>query len=136
MKLIVAGSRHIDDVEFIESVLDGIRLNKTIECVISGMARGPDTIGEEWAKKHGIPVMASPANWKKYGKAAGPIRNAEMAEIGDAVVAFWDGISTGTKDMCKRMVKMKKSIRIILMPSDDQPKKEFTKYQDHNTLDF
>lgn len=67
--------------------------------VVSGCCRGVDRAGEEWARQRGIPVKRFPANWKKFGVAAGPIRNAEMAEYAEALVAIPTGVSRGTRDM-------------------------------------
>lgn len=117
MKLIVAGSRHIDDAEFIESILDGFKKDGKLDAIISGLARGPDTIGKEWAEKNGIPVIEFPAEWEKYKNAAGPIRNSKMLEVADALLAFWDGKSSGTKDMIKKTEKSGKSFRVIVMPN-------------------
>ena len=136
MKLIVAGSRNVDDVEFIESVLDGIHINTPITCVISGLARGPDTIGKEWAEKRGIPVSGFAPDWDKYGKVAGFIRNSQMANEGDAAVIFYDGQSSGSKNMAKTMVKLKKSVRVILMPTLVPKQDHVPKYANHNELDF
>lgn len=70
--------------------------------VVSGAARGADTAGEEWAEANGIPVESMPASWNEHGKAAGAIRNAEMARNADALIALWDGESPGTRDMIER----------------------------------
>ena len=129
MKLLIAGSRSITNVEFIESVLDGIRLNAKITHVVSGMARGPDMIGKEWADKHLIPVLSYPANWTKYKGAAGPIRNSEMSKEADALIAFWDGKSSGTRDMIKKMERLNKPTRVIVIPTVTEDPKV-------NTLDF
>lgn len=129
MKLLIAGSRNIANVEFIESVLDGIRLNTKITHVISGMARGPDMIGKEWADKHSIPVLPYPADWPKYKGAAGFLRNSDMAKEATALIAFWDGKSSGTRDMIKKMEKLNKPTRVIVIPT-------FTKDSTVNTLDF
>jgi hypothetical protein len=99
MRTIIAGSRSITDYATVERAvrLSGIEITE----VISGKARGPDLLGERWAKEHDVPVNSKPANWNKYGPSAGPIRNREMAEEADALVAVWDGVSKGTKDMIK-----------------------------------
>lgn len=67
--------------------------------IVSGHAPGADTLGEKFAADHNLLCELHPANWKSHGKAAGPIRNAKMAEIADALIAFWDGQSKGTKSM-------------------------------------
>ncbi len=67
--------------------------------VISGGAKGADKCGERYAQDRGLQVEVYPAEWDKYGNAAGPIRNKQMAAIADAVIVFWDGNSTGTRNM-------------------------------------
>jgi hypothetical protein len=67
--------------------------------VLSGGARGADYLGELWAKENGVPLEIYPAHWAMHGKAAGPIRNREMARHAEALIALWDGKSRGTKDM-------------------------------------
>ena len=67
--------------------------------VIGGKARGPDTAGERWAKLRGIPFLPFPADWDRYGKSAGAIRNRQMASACDWALGFWDGVSRGTSDM-------------------------------------
>jgi hypothetical protein len=67
--------------------------------VVSGTARGVDQLGEEWAAEHSIPVERFPADWDTHGRAAGPIRNEEMAEYADALVAIHVNESRGTADM-------------------------------------
>lgn len=97
MRVIIAGCRA--RVNYAQ-VLEAIRASKfEITAVLSGGADGADRLGEDWASRHGIPVSQYPANWKKYGKAAGPIRNEEMASSADALIALWDCKSRGTKNM-------------------------------------
>ena len=67
--------------------------------IVTGGARGADTLGHEWAKQCDFPTIVVPAEWDKHGKAAGPIRNQQMAELSNVLVAFWDGESKGTKNM-------------------------------------
>lgn len=71
--------------------------NLPISQVISGGARGADKDGADWAKSRDIPVVTMPADWDKYRKAAGPIRNTEMAKVAKAAVIFPGG--RGTKHM-------------------------------------
>lgn len=116
MKTIIAGGRDFDHYDYLVEVLTF--LNLPISQVVSGKQVsedretgrkwGADYFGELWAKSKGIPVKDFPANWKKYGKPAGPIRNGEMADYADFLVAFWDGTSTGTGGMIKEMQKRKK----------------------------
>jgi hypothetical protein len=69
-----------------------------------------DQIGEDWAREHNIPVKQFLAQWNIHGKSAGPIRNKEMAEYADALIAFWDGQSKGTKNMIEQMDKLNKLV--------------------------
>ena len=97
MKVIIAGGRDIEDYELLlEAVLNA---GFDITAVVSGTARGADKMGERFAEEAGIPVYQFPADWDKYGRAAGPIRNQVMADFGDALIAIWDGKSRGTKGM-------------------------------------
>ena len=99
MKTIIAGCRHLTDYNLVVEAMEGCPWVDQITEVVSGKAPGIDTLGERWAKENGIPVTPFPANWKKHGRAAGPIRNGEMALYADALVAVWNGKSTGTRDM-------------------------------------
>ena len=107
MKLIIAGGRDFTQGYIVYKVLYGLD-NDIIDEVVCGDAKGADTLGAEWAYLHSIPVKHFPADWDKYGKAAGYIRNAEMAEYGDILIAFWDGKSHGTMNMIKAMKLHKK----------------------------
>lgn len=99
MRVIIAGSRDIDDIF---EVLEAIKLSGfTITRVVCGKAKGIDTLGEEYAIFNDIPVDYWPANWQLHGKAAGAIRNEQMARNADALIAVWDGRSPGTKNMIK-----------------------------------
>lgn len=104
MKVIIAGSRNITKIENEISPEDLVDLAITeskfdVSCVVCGMARGADLYGKLWAEKYCIPVEEYPADWKKYGRSAGYKRNVEMAENANALVALWDGNSSGTGHM-------------------------------------
>lgn len=108
MKVIIAGSRHMPFSMFhlIDEAVK--KSNFQITEVVCGLARGADMFGGKWAVNNSIPVKTFPANWDEYGKAAGPIRNQQMAEYADALIVFiWDD-SRGSKDMLMRMERMKK----------------------------
>lgn len=113
MKVIIAGGREYNNKAQLERVLDTIfNLNKP-KAIISGMARGADKLGAEYAKEKGITLIEMPADWNKYGKSAGYKRNEQMASIADAVIAFWDGESKGTGHMIKEMRRLGKLIHIV-----------------------
>jgi hypothetical protein len=95
MKLAVIGSREITDREFIEKILE--MFSPEIDEIISGGARGVDSIAEEWAKRRGIKVQVFKPNYSSYGKRAPLVRNEQIVTACDYLIAFWDGQSRGTK---------------------------------------
>lgn len=97
VRIIIAGGRDFANTGMAFRCLKS--LVKAGDVIISGHASGADTIGELYAQKNGLSCELYPADWKKYGKAAGPIRNEEMAKTADMLIAFWDGKSRGTKSM-------------------------------------
>jgi hypothetical protein len=110
MKVIVAGSRSITD--YFEVKLAILLSGFEITEVFSGDARGVDKLGEMWAKDSKIPIQKFPADWERYGRAAGFRRNRQMARAADALIAIWDGSSRGTADMIRQMEKLKKPFYI------------------------
>ena len=110
MKVIVAGSRTIADIAIIAQAIEESGFD--VSEVVSGTARGVDILGEEWAKSKGIPVKRFPADWNGLGKRAGFVRNAEMADYAEALVAVWDGKSRGTANMIQ--VARKKGLKVYV----------------------
>ena len=116
-RIVIAGCRYYTDYdeakEYIDFCLSEVEKEDEI-IVVSGCASGADALGQRYAKENGFKVEKYPADWKKYGKSAGPIRNKQMAEVCDYVICFWDGKSKGTKSMidyarkCGKPVKIKK----------------------------
>ncbi len=113
MRVIIAGSRKFHNLEFLTKKMDALLANQTEVTIISGTAMGADKTGEEYAALRKFPVERYPANWDKYGKAAGPIRNEEMAKVADAAVIFWDGKSPGSKNMIATAEKYNLLTRVI-----------------------
>jgi hypothetical protein len=99
IKIIVAGSRTFNNYVLVKYYLDKIINNRTNIEIVSGGARGADYLGEKYAKEHSLNLSSFPADWTKYGKSAGFVRNREMAIYADVLVAFWDGNSKGTRHM-------------------------------------
>lgn len=115
-KVIVAGGRKFNNYELLKRKLDNIlsEKRKTHQIyIVSGMAQGADSLGERYANENGFNVLGFPAEWDLYGKSAGFKRNAEMAKVGDALVAFWDGESRGTKNMIELAQDKQLLVRII-----------------------
>lgn len=98
MRVIIAGSRDLNKIEYVRKAVGLFiqKSDKSITEIVSGTARGVDRLGEDWANEHGIPIKRFPANWDRYGKQAGYLRNKQMAEYGGALIAIWDGESPGT----------------------------------------
>lgn len=99
MKVIVAGSRSVDDIDIIQAILDSAWCEFTE--LVSGGARGVDSLAEAWARQNSVPVKTFIPDWDKYGKSAGPRRNVVMANYADALIAIWDGKSRGTSHMIR-----------------------------------
>jgi hypothetical protein len=113
MKWIIAGSRSLSSRETVYHECNRHIILDATE-VVSGTARGADRIGEQWAEENNIPVRRFPADWNEYGKAAGMIRNAQMAEYADGLIAFWNGQSRGTKNMID--IATDKGLKVIVIP--------------------
>lgn len=115
MKVIIAGSRDFNDFELVEKTIEELGLE--IDEVVYGGAAGADHLGLLWARKHRVKVKTFLAEWSVYGKAAGPIRNARMADYGDYLLAFWDGKSPGTRSMINIMKQKGKHGEVIYVNS-------------------
>lgn len=114
MRLIIAGGREFNDYELLKEKLGHLLINNTDDVeIVSGKARGADSLGEKYAKEKGYLIKEFPADWNKHGKAAGYLRNKEMAEYATHCVCFWDGESKGTKHMIDLANKMGLELRII-----------------------
>lgn len=110
MKLIIAGGRNITDYSLVLSALSESGFIPTE--IVSGMASGVDTLAIQYAIENNLPLVEFHADWKKHNRAAGPIRNREMAEYGDALIAIWDGVSRGTKNMIEEATKRGLSVYV------------------------
>lgn len=113
MKLIVAGSRDFNDWDRLNLTLRKIHERIQINEIVSGGARGADKLGERFASENGIPVISFIPDWDRYGKSAGFRRNVQMSEYGDALVAFWDGKSPGTRSMIELANEKRLKVLVI-----------------------
>ena len=98
-RVVIAGGRDFNDYKLLKTWCDYYLQNKTDITVISGCAKGADTLGEKYAEEKHYTIDKKPADWDKYGKSAGYKRNVEMAENADGIICFWNGKSKGTKHM-------------------------------------
>ena len=119
MKLIIAGSRDITDIHHLYNAIDESPFGY-LEEIVSGGAQGVDYLGERYARMLNIPIKQFPADWRRYGKRAGMIRNHEMALYADALLAIWDGKSSGTQHMILDMQKTGKPVYVHLVGEQDQ----------------
>jgi len=116
LRVIVCGGRDFTDRRFVFDSLDRIDKTFPIGLVIHGAQRGPDRISGEWAKERGRKWREFPADWKKYDKQAGPVRNRKMIEHGaDFVIAFPGGIGTAN------MMRQASEAGLIVMRAVVQP---------------
>lgn len=98
MRIIIAGSRTVTEQQ-VRDALEWCPWIGFVSCVVSGGAKGADQFGERWAIQQGLEIKQFLAEWGKYGKRAGPLRNKMMAENADGLIAVWDGSSRGTSSM-------------------------------------
>jgi len=115
-KIIVAGTRTFNDYELLEANLINILKGKRPSevTIVSGGARGADSLGEKFARKYNCWLKIFPAEWDRYGKSAGYIRNADMAKFADACIVFWDGVSKGTKHMIDLADKHNLNLYVVM----------------------
>lgn len=111
MKLAIIGSRDFYNYEFLKTTLEPYKDKITL--VVSGAARGADKLGEQWANENKIQTLIFPADWDKFGKRAGFIRNEDIIKNAECVIAFWDGKSKGTKHSISLCEKYNKPVKII-----------------------
>lgn len=113
-RVIIAGGRYFSDYELLKEKCDEFLQDETGEeiVIISDHALGADSLDERYAQERGFKIETYPADWKKYGRAAGPIRNEQMANIANALIAFWDGKSKGTKNMIN--LAKKKGLQVFV----------------------
>ena len=114
-KVVVAGGRDFNDYELLKSSVSNIlrgRYKRPQVEIVSGTARGADKLGERFAKDLGCTVKRFPANWN-LGKSAGYVRNSEMADYADMLIAFWDSKSRGTMHMINLAKKKGLEVHVI-----------------------
>ena len=117
MRTIIAGSRNCTDIRAVNLAVQLSGFIPTL--IVSGDARGADKLGQEWAANNHVPCSIYPAQWDTYGKSAGYRRNEEMAKHADALVAVWDGKSSGTKHMID--IAKREELRVFVLTDNDVP---------------
>ena len=109
IKVAVVGSRDFDRYLLLKKTLD----SHFIDVIVSGGARGADSLAEEYANENNIPTEIYKPDWNKYGKRAGYIRNKDIVDASDYVIAFWDRQSRGTRSTVNLARKAGKRVIII-----------------------
>lgn len=113
MKVAIIGSRTFNNYNKINTILSRIHSQRKITLIVSGGAKGADSLGEKWANENNIDTLVFLPDWKKHGKKAGFIRNVDIVENADFVIAFWDGASKGTQHSINLCMKFKKQYFVI-----------------------
>lgn len=109
MRVAVVGSRGFNDMAYLEATLSGYPITH----IVSGGAIGADTLAVEYAKKHKIPFTEHKPKYEQYGKSAPLLRNVIIVEDCEAVIAFWDGVSRGTKHTIDQARRTDRSVFIV-----------------------
>ncbi|MGE4403696.1 MAG: SLOG family protein [Desulfobulbus sp.] len=122
MRIIIAGSRTVSEMD-VRMALQRCFWTGFVTAVVSGTATGADQYGEAWAEENQIDVCRFPAEWEKYGKRAGPMRNKVMSENAEGLIAVWDGQSRGTYSMID--LARKRGLRITILRTDTNTMEEY-----------
>ena len=113
MKIVIAGSRTITNYDVVKSAIEQSGWLNDITMIVSGCAKGVDTLALEYADNFDITTSEFEADWDKHGKSAGHIRNVEMAHYGQRLIAIQEKESTGTAHMIKTMARLNKPIFLV-----------------------
>lgn len=116
MRTIIAGSRTCSDYSVVACAIAESKFE--ITSVLSGGAKGVDTLAVRYAKRNNKPYRIVNAKWEHEGKAAGYLRNARMAAVADALIAVWDGKSKGTKNMID--IARRKGLQVFIWRYEDR----------------
>ena len=109
MKVAVIGSRTFNNYELLKTTLEKYNISN----VVSGGAKGADKLSEAYAKEFNIETTIFLPNWEKFGKSAGFKRNNDIVQNAELIIAFWDGISKGTKSSIDIAKKLNKEVVIV-----------------------
>ena len=102
-RLAIVGSRHFTDQQYVDRIMAAYTAEHGMpSLVVSGGARGVDRLAEGWARQHRVAVRIFGAEWQRYGKAAGPIRNSAIVAAVDRVIAIHVNHSSGTADTIRK----------------------------------
>lgn len=113
-KVIIAGGRDFNNYELLKEKCDKIlsSIDDRI-MIVSGCSLGADSLGERYANEREYLLAYYPVNWRLYGAGGGPVRNREMVDYADALIAFWDEKSKGTAHTIRLAEKKGIPTRVI-----------------------
>ncbi len=114
-RVVIGGCRNFNNYTYFKKYVDIYLTNIKIYAdivILSGHCTGTDSMAERYAKENNYSLEVHPAQWHKFGRSAGPMRNKQMVQQCDFVIAFWDGISKGTKNLIDNATKFGKPLRI------------------------
>lgn len=115
MKTAIVGSRSSTNYAQLLEAVAGLSITE----VISGGAKGADQLAERFAQEHGLRLTVIKPDWTK-GKEAGPLRNQQIVEAAEQVLALWDGQSKGTADTIRRAKQLQKPLRVVRVAQQNQ----------------
>lgn len=113
MKLAIVGSRDFDDYELVDKLCAHLVERFDVKAIVSGGAKGADKLGERFARQYGLGMIVFKPDWQQFGKRAGYLRNVDIIEASNIVIAFWDGQSKGTKHSIDIATKAKKFLIVV-----------------------
>ncbi len=113
MKLAIIGGRDFNDPALLASIIHNFLSPNFFRHIVSGGAKGADSLGAAFAKHNGLKLTVFPPQWAKYSKSAGFVRNQTIVDNCDMLLAFWDGKSQGTADTIAKARKAKKPTFIV-----------------------
>ncbi len=109
MRIAIVGGRDFQDYDLLKTSIDWV----PGDVIVSGGAKGADSLGARFAKENGLELVEYLPDWTKFGKRAGFLRNELIIKDSDVVYAFWDGKSKGTESSINLAKKYKKILNII-----------------------
>jgi hypothetical protein len=113
ISLAIIGGRNFHDYILLSREVKLFTSGLSISQIISGGAKGADSLGECYAIEYGIPIKILYPDWNKYGRSAGILRNSDIIRESTHVIAFWDGLSKGTKDSINKAQTQNKILKIV-----------------------
>lgn len=118
MRLLVTSGRIFSDRDFLFATLDRLHAEHHFTLLIHGDARGADRLAGEWAQERGVLILACPADWKRYGRGAGPKRNRQMLDQKPDLVVAFPGES-GTRHMV--IIAEEAGVQVIYAKEMNEP---------------